>query len=155
MTKPAAVTAMTRTALRVSLLAVDTHGVANVAMGIARLLGFDLYPRQGEPCVPSGLRLAWDSDLSFRSKVRTLPSTTFMDDQEPVRRAPTHRSAQRGTGQPVDRWDFVDTSPSVFDSSARVATIRVRRWVGGTGLAVLALGCSVAVWLAGSYFIRH
>jgi TnpA family transposase len=31
--------------IRVSLLAVDTHGVTNVAMAIAKLLGFDLCPR--------------------------------------------------------------------------------------------------------------
>ena len=31
--------------IRISLLAVDTHGVANVAMAIAKLLGFDLCPR--------------------------------------------------------------------------------------------------------------
>jgi TnpA family transposase len=31
--------------IRVSLLAVDTHGVTNVAMTIAKLLGFDLCPR--------------------------------------------------------------------------------------------------------------
>ena len=31
--------------IRISLLAVDTHGVTNVAMAIAKLLGFDLCPR--------------------------------------------------------------------------------------------------------------
>jgi TnpA family transposase len=31
--------------IRVSILAVDTHGVTNVAMAIAKLLGFDLCPR--------------------------------------------------------------------------------------------------------------
>jgi TnpA family transposase len=31
--------------IRVSLLAVDTHGVTNVAMALAKLLGFDLCPR--------------------------------------------------------------------------------------------------------------
>ena len=31
--------------IRISLLAVDTHGVTNVAMAIAKLLGFDLSPR--------------------------------------------------------------------------------------------------------------
>jgi hypothetical protein len=78
-----------------------------------------------------------------------------MDDQELVIRAPSRRFAQRGTEQPVDRLDFVDTSPSVFDSTSRVPTILVKRWIGGTTLAALALGCSVAAWLAGSYFIHH
>lgn len=31
--------------IRISLLAVDTHGVTNVAMAVAKLLGFDLCPR--------------------------------------------------------------------------------------------------------------
>ena len=30
--------------IRISLLAVDTHGVTNVAMATAKLLGFDLRP---------------------------------------------------------------------------------------------------------------
>ncbi len=48
--------------IRISLLAVDTHGVTNVAMAIAKLLGFDLCPqlrnlRERKLFVPRGWKV--------------------------------------------------------------------------------------------------
>ena len=78
-----------------------------------------------------------------------------MDEQPLLSRALTHRTAPRGRGQPVNRAAFVDTSPSVFDPSPATSTIPVRRWIGATTLVALALGGSVAGWLAASYFVQR